>query len=125
VWDRISPKNQQIILNISKNEHHRIIEAVRKDDETSLALLKKAGITIVEYNQNNEEEKKYIFDTAKKVRENLVGKLYPRELLDKTLGLIDEYRKTHPGSKPDAILTNGPALAEPKGGGPQKTKKKI
>ena len=37
-------------------------------------------------------------DVGKKVRENLVGRLYSRELLDRTLALLEEYRKAHPDS---------------------------
>jgi hypothetical protein len=39
---------------------------------------------------------KYIFDAAKTCRENLVGKMYSRELLDKVIALRAEYRRTHP-----------------------------
>ncbi|MBU1169737.1 MAG: TRAP transporter substrate-binding protein DctP [Proteobacteria bacterium] len=105
IWDKISPKSQKIILDISRTEHERIVAAVRQDDAKSLVLLKKAGIKIIEIDKINSPDSQYIFEASKTVRQNLVGKLYSQELLDRTLALVDEYRKNHPGSEFDSIIT--------------------
>ena len=57
--------------------------------------MRKEGIQVVR-DIENEEEIQYIFDAAKQARENLVGQLYSQELLDRTLSLLEEYRKSHP-----------------------------
>lgn len=95
IWDRISPQSQKIILKICKESHDKIVKATREEDEKCLEILKKAGIQVVR-DLDNMEEIQFIFDAAKKARENLVGELYSRELLDRTLSLVEEYRKTHP-----------------------------
>ena len=95
VWDKISPASQKIMMDIALKEHDRLFRLTRQDNVRCLALLKKAGIIIVPHDPKN-KDMQFVFETSKKVRESLVGKLYSRELLDKTLGLIDEYRRTHP-----------------------------
>jgi len=95
VWDKISPASQKIMLEVANKEHDKLMKVTRQEDEKSLELLKKEGITIVPTDLKNKDQL-YVFDASKKVREELVGKLYSKELLDRTLMLIDEYRRTHP-----------------------------
>jgi hypothetical protein len=45
-----------------------------------------------------------VIAAAKKARESLIGKLYSRELLERTLTLLEEYRKNHPKYTPDAMI---------------------
>ncbi|HHO76671.1 MAG TPA: ABC transporter substrate-binding protein [Deltaproteobacteria bacterium] len=103
IWDRISPKSQKIILRISKDSHEKIVKAAREDDAKCLEILKKAGIQVVR-DLDNKEELQFIFDAAKQARENLVGELYSQELLDRTLSLVEEYRKAHPEDKAVEII---------------------
>jgi len=100
MWDRISPASQKIMMDISSKEHDKLFQVTRQDNVRSTALLKKAGIVVVPYDPKN-KDMQFVFETSKKVRESLVGKLYSKELLDRTLGYIDEYRKVHPH---DAVL---------------------
>lgn len=95
VWVKISPASQKIIMEVANKEHDKLMKVTRQEDEKSLELLKKQGITIVPTDFKNKDQL-YVFDASKKVREELVGKLYSKELLDRTLILIDEYRRTHP-----------------------------
>jgi TRAP-type C4-dicarboxylate transport system substrate-binding protein len=96
VWDRISPANQKIILDIAKQEHEKVMKVTRQEDAKSIELLRKSGIIIVPPPDPKNKDMQFVFETSRKVRESLVGKLYPRELLDRTMGLIQEYRRTHP-----------------------------
>jgi TRAP-type C4-dicarboxylate transport system substrate-binding protein len=100
IWDKISPKHQEIVRSISKKyyEDEKTIQAKQKANEQSIQVLKKAGIKIVAADINGEMEK-YVFKAAEKARENLVGKLYSKELLQKTLSILNEYRRAHPESK--------------------------
>ncbi|MGC9324378.1 MAG: TRAP transporter substrate-binding protein DctP [Desulfomonilia bacterium] len=95
VWDRISPQGQEVILDVARSSHDEIVKATREEDQKCLEILVKAGIEAV-HEIENEEQIQYIFDAAKKARESLVGELYSQELLDLTLSLVEEYRKTHP-----------------------------
>jgi TRAP-type C4-dicarboxylate transport system substrate-binding protein len=95
IWDKISPESQKIIIEVSRDSHERIVKATREDDAKCLEILRKEGIQIVR-DLDNDEEIKFIFDAAKQAREKLVGELYSQELLDRTLSLIEEYRKNHP-----------------------------
>jgi TRAP-type C4-dicarboxylate transport system substrate-binding protein len=95
MWDKISPSSQKIVMEIASKEHEKIIRVSRQEDEKSLQLLKKSGIIIVPTDLKNKDQQ-YVFEASKKVREELVGKLYPKALLDKTLMLIDEYRRANP-----------------------------
>ncbi len=95
VWDRISPQSQKIMLDIANKEHDRLFMLTRQDNAKAMVLLKKAGIIIVPHDPKN-KDMQYVFETSRKVREALVGKLYPRDVLDKTMGYLEEYRRTHP-----------------------------
>ena len=95
VWDKISPASQKIMLDIAKKEHDKLIRVTREEDAKCLELLKKSGIIIVPNDPKN-KDMQFVFEISRKVREGLVGKLYSKELLDRTLGLVAEYRRTHP-----------------------------
>jgi TRAP-type C4-dicarboxylate transport system substrate-binding protein len=103
IWDKISPESQKIILDVSRGSHERIVKATREEDAKCLEILRKEGIQVVR-DIDNEEEVQYIFDAAKQARENLVGQLYSQELLDRTLALLEEYRKNHPNDTKVEII---------------------
>jgi TRAP-type transport system periplasmic protein len=98
VWDKISPENQQIILQVSKECHGRLVDVTRKEDAQCMQILLKSGIKVVHNSTNLERDMKFIVDASKRTRENLVGRLYPKELLDRTIALRDEFRRTHPNA---------------------------
>jgi TRAP-type transport system periplasmic protein len=95
VWDKISPADQKILMEVSARSHERIMKVTRDEDTKSVELLKKAGVTVVPTDFKNKDQQ-FVFEVGRKVRENLVGKLYTRDLLEKTLALTEEYRRTHP-----------------------------
>ena len=104
IWDKISLGSQKIILDIARKEHEKVVSTMRQDNAKSLMLLKKSGVHIVRSDEGNAKDGDYIFAAAKNVREGLVGKLYSRELLNRTLALVEEYRKNHPKYTPDAMI---------------------
>lgn len=105
MWDQISPASQKIILEVAKAQHEKIVQATRKDDAGGLVVLKKAGLTVVPLNPED-KDMQYVFEASRKARESLVGKLYSRELLDRTLTLVEEYRKAHPDKDARTIRLN-------------------
>jgi TRAP-type C4-dicarboxylate transport system substrate-binding protein len=97
IWDKISHESQNKIKRISKAYHNKLIKANRAENDKSIEVLKKAGISIVHF-EDTGISIEYISEIGKKARESLVGKLYSRELLDRTLSLLAEHRKNHPDS---------------------------
>ncbi|HPI94482.1 MAG TPA: TRAP transporter substrate-binding protein DctP [Deltaproteobacteria bacterium] len=106
IWDRISPPSQKIIMEVAAAQHLKIEKATRYEDAKSIDLLRKSGIQIVKYDIKD-KEMQYVFDASKKARESLVGRLYPRELLDRTMSLVEEYRKSHPSDTTVIRLDQG------------------
>jgi TRAP-type C4-dicarboxylate transport system substrate-binding protein len=104
IWDKISPGSQKIILDITRKEHENIVKTMRRDNAKSLVLLKKSGVRVLSRDEGNVKEYDYVIAAAKKARESLIGKLYSRELLERTLTLLEEYRKNHPKYTPDAMI---------------------
>ncbi len=97
LWNQISPESQKKIINICRPYFERLSLHAREQDRKSVDVLKKSGIQIVPFDpEKDEQQLQFVFDTAKKARENLVGKIYSQELLDRTLSLLAEYRQAHP-----------------------------
>jgi TRAP-type C4-dicarboxylate transport system substrate-binding protein len=99
IWNKISPESQKKLMERGRFYCKKLTEASKETNRKSIDVLKKAGITIV----HSEDSEEKISEVAKKARESVIGKLYSRELLDRTLALLDEYRKSHPNSKPIKI----------------------
>jgi TRAP-type transport system periplasmic protein len=98
-WDKISPDNQKKIKEICQPYFDDLSLHTREQDKKSVEVLKKAGVQIVVFDPEKDKERlQFVFDTAKKARESLAGKLYSQAQLDKVLFLLDEYRKAHPDS---------------------------
>jgi TRAP-type C4-dicarboxylate transport system substrate-binding protein len=97
IWEKITPESRKIIKELSRNHFLRIQNEMRETNKKSIDVLKKSGITIVRL-QDAKGHKKYIEDTAQKTKEALVGKLFSRELLERTMSLLEEYREKHPDS---------------------------
>jgi TRAP-type transport system periplasmic protein len=94
-WDKIPLENQKIVLQVSHDLHSKLVATTRKEDADCMKLLLSSGIKVV-HNGPNNKEMQYIVEAGKTCRENLVGKMYPRELLTRVEALRDEYRKAHP-----------------------------
>ncbi len=104
MWDKITPENQIKIKKICQPYFDKLSLHTREQDHKSIEVLKKAGIKVVPFDpEKDKAQLEFIFTTSKKARENLVGKLYSQELLDETLGYLEEYRKAHPDSHVEMI----------------------
>ncbi len=94
IWKKISPESQQIVLNIAKKFSDKQKQDLRIANSESYELLQQAGVKVVHIDPiKRPEEIQFMIDAGLAARENQVGILYPRELMDKTLGLINEYRQ--------------------------------
>ncbi|MBW1892122.1 MAG: TRAP transporter substrate-binding protein DctP [Deltaproteobacteria bacterium] len=97
-WDRISPESRRKIKEIMGDHYKNVVKLERDQNDRSIEILKKAGITIV-HADKSDETRKFILDAAKKARESLIGVLYSREFLESTLTLLEEYRAKNPSSE--------------------------
>jgi len=99
IWDKIAPQHQQAIRDICPAYFKKINRHVRQQDRKSIEILKKSGIEIVPMNPEEDREQfEFIFKASRKARESLVGEMYSRELLQRTLSILEDYRKAHPDS---------------------------
>ncbi len=96
-WNKISPENRKIIKNIIDDHFKGISKSQRKTNAQSMKVLKEGGISIVRADLESKEAQ-FVLEASEKTREALVGKLYSRELLDRTISLLNEYRAKHPES---------------------------
>lgn len=102
IWKKISPESQKKILSICQPYFDELSARSREQDKKSVEILKKSGIEVVAFEPDS-GTLEFIFETSKKARENLVGVLFSRELLDRTMGILEEYRKAHPGGQVEKV----------------------
>ena len=88
---------QEKILDIGKKYYEEAIESSRTQNDECIDLLKREGLQII-HSGDTEMNLKFVSEIGRKTREGLVGKLYSRELLERTMALLEEYRKDHPSS---------------------------
>ena len=104
-WEKITPANRVKILKIATKYCDKQKEDLRAANHESMKLLQKEGVNLVHVDSRKEPEKiKFLLDAGMKARESMVGVLYSRELMNKTLALVEEYRKKHPGGKSHASV---------------------
>ena len=90
-FDKIIPKDQDIVKAILKEKNEKTIIEMRKDNDLAKKdLSSRFGLTECDLSEKANDEMKIIAD---KVRKRLVGEYYSQELLDKTMSLVEECRK--------------------------------
>ena len=100
IYNQLTPEHQKILKAVSQKYSKQIIESTRKDNEKSYEVLKKQGIQFVSIPESDFKE---IQKTSVKVQNKLVGKLYPKSLLEKVLSLIQGYRSKNTKSAPKKV----------------------
>ncbi|MCP5463506.1 MAG: TRAP transporter substrate-binding protein DctP [Deltaproteobacteria bacterium] len=85
-WSKVSAGDQKIIRNIIGQQAQQLVANTRRDNDLSKQAIQAAGLKIVQLDPKALDELKTI---GKEVRENLVGKLYSQDLLNKVLGLLN------------------------------------
>jgi len=88
-WDKIPADLQPVVREITRKHSRRLVELTRKENEDSIRVLRDKGIEMVQPDESMRPE----FDRiASQVGRELVGKLYPQELLDEVLKALAEMR---------------------------------
>jgi TRAP-type C4-dicarboxylate transport system substrate-binding protein len=100
-WDKISSENQAKIEDIARKFFLKAEDVIREKNRKSIELLKKAGIEVVRLDEKAYHD--FIKTTSERTQEALVGKLFSRELLNKTKALLADYRKANPNSGVERI----------------------
>ena len=90
-FDALSSDQQRVLRETADTYQGELIRDIRKDNERALeALQKKAGIQVVEF----EDDAREAWDAiAAETHKALVGEIYSQEFLDKINALLQEYRE--------------------------------
>lgn len=89
MFDKLEPEHQKILRDKGREYMARLVQESREDNQEAIELMKQNGIQIVKVSQEHLRE----FETAaRRAHQDLVGKLYPRELLDQVTNSIEEFR---------------------------------
>ena len=90
-FDELSPEMQKVVRETADAHQADLIENIRKDNVRALeALQKKAGIEVVEFEDDSREAWDVI---AAETHKALVGEIYSQAFLDKINTLLQEYRE--------------------------------
>jgi len=91
-WNRIPPDIQKLYFDEQAQRIKReALQWIHQADEDSLKVLEKSGIKVVEIPP---EELEKIRQKTRRVWEEMSGKYFPRELLDRVEKILEEYRSS-------------------------------
>lgn len=90
-FDELTPEQQKVVREMGEQYQNKMIMEIRQDNEKAVeALVKKAGIQQVEF----EDDALEAWDAIAVDTQNaLVGEIYSQEFLDKINALLREYRE--------------------------------
>ena len=90
-WQKLSPEQQTVVRETETKYNAKIVTTMRRHQQKALTLprLWPASVTM------SDDEMAYLQQASVKVREELVGKLYSRDLLEQVMQLRDQYRQTN------------------------------
>jgi TRAP-type C4-dicarboxylate transport system substrate-binding protein len=89
MFDKMPENYQQILLDKGRGYMKKLVQLSRQDNQESIELMVKNGIELVKVPEKNLETFR---KAGAEARENLVGKLYSQELLDKVEKSLTELR---------------------------------
>ena len=91
LWQQLSADQQTLVLETIRKYNARVVTTMRQYETKALTLLQTTAnietVTVAE------EEVARLQHISEQVRQELVGKLYPQESLDRVLALRDAYRQ--------------------------------
>lgn len=95
MFSKLPENYQQIVRDLSRQYMKKLVELSRRENQQSLELMLKNGMQMVEV----EPAELPLFEEAsRKARYNLVGKLYPKDLLESIEKDLQEFRKQSTGN---------------------------
>ena len=94
LWQQLSADQQMQVRDTIRKYNVKVVTNMRQYETKALTLLQTtAGIETIPV---AEEEVTRLQQVSAQVRQELVGKLYPQELLERVLALRDAYRQKQP-----------------------------
>jgi len=94
MFDKLEPAHQKILREKGREYMAKLVRLGREDNQTSIELMKKNGMEVVKVPEKNLQE---FYNACKTAHQNLVGKLYSQELLNKVNASLEQFRaeKSH------------------------------
>jgi TRAP-type C4-dicarboxylate transport system substrate-binding protein len=89
MFDKLPENYQNLLREKGRQYMKKLVDLSRQDNEESVELMKKNGISVVEVPAENLGE---FMKAGADARQNLVGKLYSQELLNKVENALVEFR---------------------------------
>ncbi len=89
-FDRLSPEDQRTMLALGRKHFRKLTLQSRKDNEQSIEILKKKKLVFT--SPENPAVVKQLRKAGEEARMALVGKLYPKELLEKVEAALKAFR---------------------------------
>lgn len=89
-FNRLSDTEKETLKKLSREYFDQLTQLSRKDNAESLQLLKETGITFTTIDDKNDIDSFY--ESGKKARRDLIGKLYDEDFLFKVEDLLEKYR---------------------------------
>ncbi len=88
-FGQLSPSAQATVKELSKKRFEELAAETARENEQSVQVLKGKGIQVVSL---SDADRAGFDEVGRTVREKLAGTLYPRELLDKALQTLADFR---------------------------------
>ena len=90
-FDQLTAQEQQVLRDVGDKYQAALIEQIRKDNDRAVdALQKKAGLQVVEF----EDDAREAWDAiASETHQTFVGQIYSQAFLDKINALLEDYRE--------------------------------
>ena len=88
-----SEENKNLLLQISKKYHKKLIASIREKNAETIDLFKDRGIKIVPVPRREKQKWNRV---SVRVQNQFIGELYPKELLDQIKTLKQEYQNRRP-----------------------------
>jgi TRAP-type C4-dicarboxylate transport system substrate-binding protein len=98
-WETIPAADQVLVRDLARVHFKRLVDRTRRENEESIAVMKKRGITVVPPDLARVAS---FTEIGRRVWRAEAGKLYPQTLLDQVVVAVEEERAggTAPGQKP-------------------------
>lgn len=87
---KISPEDQEVLRRLSRKYLGELTRLSREDNQKSLDLIREAGIKFTHIKDDN--KKSYFYESGKKARRLLIGKLYDEDFLNKVEGKLTDFK---------------------------------
>jgi len=88
-FDSLQPEHQKILRDKGREYMAKLVKEGREDNETAIKLMEDNGMEIVHVPEANLQE---FYSAVKVAHQDLVGKLYSQELLDRVTTSLEQYR---------------------------------